>query len=209
MSSTRKTALIAGALFVITFITSIPAALLVPRAGHRDDPGIRVGVVAWHLPHGQGIQAVSDPLRHHRRRRRGRACPGPCGVWELIPCQNPAQLGELVTRVCKPKDLGLRRASDRCRLVLPGKTTAPCRDLRRNAHRGSDLRGSISAVLIVSGHCPRSCARNVPWSGQLAEVRRADRAWPSGCELSAGSWSRSNGAGRCVCRRMVKAAMVR
>jgi Domain of unknown function (DUF4386) len=28
MSSTRKTALIAGALFVITFITSIPAALL-------------------------------------------------------------------------------------------------------------------------------------------------------------------------------------
>ena len=28
MSSTRKTALIAGALFVITFLTSIPAALL-------------------------------------------------------------------------------------------------------------------------------------------------------------------------------------
>ena len=40
-------------------------------AVHRDDPGILLGVVAWHLPHGQRIQAVSDPLRHHRRCRSG------------------------------------------------------------------------------------------------------------------------------------------
>jgi hypothetical protein len=31
MSSTRKTALIAGVLFLITFVTSIPAALLLYR----------------------------------------------------------------------------------------------------------------------------------------------------------------------------------
>ena len=30
-------------------------------AGHRDDPGVLLGVVARHLPHRQGIQAVADP----------------------------------------------------------------------------------------------------------------------------------------------------
>ncbi len=30
-------------------------------AKHRDNPGVPMGAVAWHLPHRQGIQAVSDP----------------------------------------------------------------------------------------------------------------------------------------------------
>jgi hypothetical protein len=32
-----------------------------PAAGHHGGPGIRLGVVPWHLPHGQRIQAVPDP----------------------------------------------------------------------------------------------------------------------------------------------------
>ena len=48
-------------------------------AGHRDDPGIHLGAVTRHLPHRQGIQAVSDPPRHYRRCRSGQAYPGPRG----------------------------------------------------------------------------------------------------------------------------------
>ena len=32
------------------------------RSGHRDHPGVHLGVVARHLPHRQGIPAVSHPL---------------------------------------------------------------------------------------------------------------------------------------------------
>ena len=42
-------------------------------------PEFALGVVARHLPHGQGIQAVSDPLRHYRGCRSGRAFAGPGG----------------------------------------------------------------------------------------------------------------------------------
>ena len=38
-----------------------------PGARHRDDPRVPVGVVARHLPHGEGLQAAS-PARHRARR---------------------------------------------------------------------------------------------------------------------------------------------
>ena len=33
--------------------------------------------------------------------------------------------------------------------------------------QAGDQQGNISALLAASGHCPRSCARNVPWAGAL------------------------------------------
>lgn len=47
--------------------------------------------------------------------------------------------------------------------------------------QAGDQQGNISALLAASGHCPRSCARNVPWAGALwhgygtdAGILRAD-----------------------------------
>jgi hypothetical protein len=44
-------------------------------SGHRDDPGVHLGTVPRHLPHRQGIQAVSDPFRQR----------GSCGVGKRDP----------------------------------------------------------------------------------------------------------------------------
>ena len=56
--------LVGGPLICLSWDRRPVRRLPVRRYGarHRDNPGVLVGVVAWHLPHCQGVQAVSDPL---------------------------------------------------------------------------------------------------------------------------------------------------
>ena len=47
----------------IALAPALPAKQPGGAAGHRDDPGVPLGVVARHLAHRQGIQSIRDRFR--------------------------------------------------------------------------------------------------------------------------------------------------
>ena len=49
----------------------------------------------------------------------------------------------------------------------PSGAGSPARPAAVPGVQAGDQQGHISALLAASGHCPRSCARNVPWAGAL------------------------------------------
>ena len=52
--------------------------------GHRDDPGVHLGAVAWHLSDRQGLPGVLAPLRRRSRRQRERGHPRAGGGRPMI-----------------------------------------------------------------------------------------------------------------------------
>jgi hypothetical protein len=65
MDRTRRTALVAGLFYLVTFAASIPAVFLLDPVlnGHRNHPDLPVGAIARRVAGRQGLHAV----RHHRR----------------------------------------------------------------------------------------------------------------------------------------------